>query len=115
MKWTRQRPGLYTAGPYAVMSLDTHRPIWTASGPDFTSVEGTKADAQLACQRAALLRIEGNGRTVVPVVGDHVVANNRTGKVTAILPSNNSQVYCMRFARGRRLCLFRIEFEVVMP
>ena len=72
MKWARVRPGHYTAGPYAILSLETHRPIWTASGPNFTAVCGTKAEAQQACQRAAHARLIdiSDAYTVVPVVND---------------------------------------------
>jgi hypothetical protein len=116
MKWTRTRPGLYQAGPYAVMNVQAS--IWTASGPDFTDVCGTKADAQRSAERAARARLIdiSDAYTVVPVVNDHVVANNRTGKVTSRMTSATGlPLYCIRFARGKRLCLFRNEFKVVMP
>ncbi|AEJ95767.1 hypothetical protein FDI64_gp93 [Mycobacterium phage Zemanar] len=126
MKWTRTRPGLYQAGPYAVLSAGTHRPIWTASGPDFTDVCGTKAEAQRACERSAHARLIdiSDGYTVVPVVGDRVetapdvrkvILPARPGQITSVIETGNGPLYCIKFARGKRLCLFRNEFKVVMP
>ncbi|AEJ94612.1 hypothetical protein FDI63_gp096 [Mycobacterium phage ChrisnMich] len=127
MKWTRTRPGLYQAGPYAVLSAGTHRPIWTASGPDFTAVCGTKAEAQRACERSAHARLIdiSDGHTVVPVVGDRVETTTgvrkvtlpaRAGQITTVIQSATGlPLYCIKFAYGKRLCLFRNEFKVVMP
>lgn len=109
MKWTRTRPGLYTAGPYAVMSLETHRPIWTASGPDFTSVEGTKADAQLACQRAAHARLIDISDDVAEYAGQRC----RVSMITAT--ADGTPLYCLVKPKGKRQCLLRNEFKVVMP
>ncbi|AOT27314.1 hypothetical protein KNT58_gp92 [Mycobacterium phage Fortunato] len=122
MKWTRTRPGLYQAGPYAVLSAGTHRPIWTASGPDFTDVCGTKAEAQRACERAAKARLIdiSDGLTVVPVVNDAVEILDewprRPYRITSVMTTNSgAPLYCIALPRGKRICLLRQEIKVVMP
>ncbi|AYD82080.1 hypothetical protein I5G60_gp88 [Mycobacterium phage Saguaro] len=117
MKWTRPTAdgGRYEAGPYVVENLGRHG--WAASGPGFRTVHATKADAQSDCGDAALERIAGQEATVGPVVGDIVVvtATGRRGQVSAIMNGTHHPLYCIRFARGKRLCLDRHEFEVLVP
>lgn len=118
MKWHRERPGRYTAGPYAIEDAGHHRPLWTATGPGMPDrLHSTKVDAQADCEDAALERIVGNEVTVPPVVGDAaLVADTRRGVVTTMLAADSGvQLWCIKFARGRRLCLRRTEFEVVLP
>ena len=118
MKWARVRPGHYTAGPYAILSLETHRPIWTASGPDFTAVCGTKAEAQQACQRAAHARLIdiSDAYTVVPVVNDVAEYAGLRCRVSMITTTaDGTPLYCLVKPRGKRQCLLRNEFKVVMP
>lgn len=115
MNWKRERPGVYTAGPYLV-EQNAHG--WYASGPGVDVSHDLKADAQAECEDAALMRIDGNEATVGPVVGDQVVTRegSRRGRVRSVMLSERGKVlFCLGFARGRKLCLFREEFEVVLP
>ncbi|AER49406.1 hypothetical protein STINGER_92 [Mycobacterium phage Stinger] len=120
MKWTRVRPGLYRAGPYAVLNVQAS--IWTASGPNFTAVCGSKADAQEAAQRAAhgrLADVNGNYTdtdTVVPVVNDIAEYAGLRCRVSMITKTaDGTPLYCLVKPRGKRQCLLRNEFKVVMP
>lgn len=114
MKWHRDRNGLYTAGPYAVLNVSSNPSIWTASGPDLTGVFPTKRQAQIACGNAASERAANPA--AVPVVGDAViVSGTRRGQITAIMRGDHEPLYCIVFARGRKLCLFRREIEVIVP
>lgn len=121
MKWTRVRNGLYKAGPYTVISHDTHRPLWTATGPGLDeNVYGTKTEAQETALAAAQARIIPDPYGVTPVIGDKVMTNDgRAGTVgstmTASQVRQGEPLYCLRLARKKRLCLFRHEFQVVMP
>lgn len=121
MRWHRVRNGVYTAGPYLV-EQNAHG--WYASGPAVDVQHDTKADAQSECEDAALERLEGNAATAVPVVGDHavVLADRRKdprGTITTVIDhggANQEPLYCVRFnIGGGRKCLFRREFELVMP
>lgn len=121
MNWTRVKPGEYVAGPYRIERQPYHRAIWIADGPgiaDSSGVHDLKEDAQAECEEAAIMRIAGAEATVQPVVGDlaRVIATDRRGQVSSIMPSDNGRpLICLRFARGRRLCLFREEIEVMLP
>ncbi|QNO13119.1 hypothetical protein SEA_VIOLETZ_97 [Mycobacterium phage VioletZ] len=118
MKWTRIRPGLYQAGPYAVLSAGTHRPIWTASGPNFTDVCGTKAEAQRACERSAHARLIdiSDAYTVVPVVGDVAEYAGLRCRVSMVTQTaDGTPLYCLVKPKGKRQCLLRNEFKVAMP
>lgn len=118
MKWSRQRPGLYTAGPYAVQCIDASKGIWTASGPDFTAVAGSKADAQAAAQRSAHARLIdiSDAYTVVPVVNDVAEYAGLRCRVSMITTTvDGTPLYCLVKPRGKRQCLLRNEFKVVMP
>lgn len=123
MKWTRERPGVYTAGPYTV---EHHADgFWLATGPNLPDHEkgaqSLKTDAQYACKQACARRLLGEGQVECePVIGDIVVtlADKRRGQITMMLKpgaTNPVTLWCIKFARGRRLCLLRHEFEVVMP
>lgn len=119
MRWKRVRPGLYVAGPYTVERHNHAGGFWFASGPGVPAVShDTKDDAQTECEDAALMRIDGNEATVGPVVGDAVVTTEgqRRGHVRSVMLSERGKVlFCLGFARGRKLCLFRHEFSVVLP
>lgn len=115
MKWSRQRPGLYTAGPYAVQCVDTGKSIWTASGPDFTAVAGSKTDAQAAAQRSAHARLIdiSDAYTVVPVVGDRVETTTGVRKVT--LHTHSPDQPCGGEATGCRSYQGHEQIITVMP
>jgi hypothetical protein len=50
------------------------------------------------------------------VPGDLAVWNDRTAVITSRLACNvGEEMWCLKFARGKRQCLFRREFEVVLP
>lgn len=119
MKWTRTRPGAYASGPYTVVSADTHRPLWYATGPRVgTDIPlESKTAAQRACERAAIARLLGEGQAECqPVLGDAVLYAGRRGTISALMTTNDGQpLYCLRLARGKRQCLLRSEFEVVLP
>lgn len=114
MNWRRERPGVYTAGPYRIERLVSR---WVAQGPGIAETHEHKVDAQVECEDAALERIVGNESTVMPVVGDAVMVGDRPGRVTTQLASadGTALLYCILFARKRRLCLRRHEFKVVLP
>lgn len=125
MKWSREKPGVYTAGPYRVEKFGSR---WLASGPS-NAAPGVELDvsyerkdqAQELCLVVAQARAVNPA--VTPVVGDYgVLADGRRGQLTAIMrgaPGGTSPglvpLYCFRLPRGRRTCVFRYEFQVVMP
>lgn len=116
MRWHRQEPGVYTAGPYKVERLPYHRALWDVSGPGVA--EGSfehKDAAQRYCGEVASSRAAEP--LTVPVVGDVVLVRegSRQGYVGTIMTGNGEPLYCIKFVRGKRLCLFRREFEVIVP
>lgn len=120
MKWTRERPGVYTAGPYIVKRLLAGSTTWRATGPGMAPEINWRGKdlAQDECRRVAAWRAADPN--VEPIIGDIVVtlADKRRGQITMMLKSgatNPAPLWCIKFARGRRLCLLRHEFEVVMP
>jgi hypothetical protein len=117
MKWTRVTPGVYTSGPYRIERATFHRPIWEAYGPGIaTGMDAfeSKGHAQRVCGEAAAKRAADPATK--PVIGDAVTVGGRHGHVGSIQPGNGIEtLYCIRFARGKRLCLFRHEFEVIVP
>lgn len=125
MNWKRVEPGRYTSGPYTVTRSDSPLAVWHASGPCVAVTGGltTKADAQAACYEAAFSRGARQGNTCDPVIGDVVISSARDGRavITSVgvgarhVRADNEQLYCMKFPRGKRLCLFRHEFTVVVP
>lgn len=125
MKWKRAEPGRYTAGPYTVTRSDSPLAVWHASGPCVAVTGGltTKADAQAACYEAAFSRGARQGNTCDPVIGDVVTVpgyDNRHGEISSTMfaPRDitpRTPLYCIKFSRGKRLCLFRHEFTVVVP
>ncbi|QPX62206.1 hypothetical protein PBI_INDLOVU_92 [Mycobacterium phage Indlovu] len=117
MKWKRVENGVYSAGPYLVERAPYHRAIWSVSGPGVSAGVGheTKDDAQTEAHDAALERIVGSELTVEPVKGDVVVIpghDNAPGVYATALGDN---MHCIHLRRGKRICLFRREFKVVMP
>jgi hypothetical protein len=135
MKWKREQPGLYTAGPYRVERGPYHRAIWSASGPgvstgsEVVNTEESKELAQARCFVALIDRVGDTGqlgRTCSAVVGDCVqvlenARKDRRGRITTIIdntvPGRTAEpIYCVRFnVGGGRTCLFRHEFEVIAP
>jgi hypothetical protein len=125
MRW-HGKDGGYEAGPWRVERGEAKK-WWVARGPGIeggVSRHETKADAQSECEDAALLRIEGQGMTVEPVVGDIAVPlssrrSNPMARVTSRIANSQPEgepLYCLRFnSGGGRECLFRREFEVVLP
>lgn len=119
MKWHREKPGVYTAGPYLV---EQHAHGWYASGPGLTESATRKDEAQRAAEKSAWARLIdiSDGLTVEPVIGDIVVVQDdykggRRGQISTVMSGNGEPLYCIRFVRHKRLCLFRREFAVVMP
>ena len=122
MKWKRATAGRsrYEAGPYVVEHRG-HAHGWFVCGPGLAEHHPLKADAQAAALKAAQARAANPA--VTPVVGDFgVLADGRRGQLTAIMrgaPGGTSpglvSLYCFRLPRGRRTCVFRYEFQVVMP
>lgn len=121
MNWKREQPGVYTCGPYRVERQPYHRAIWIADGPGIAEGSGVhdqKADAQTECADAALERISGRSHDCTAVAGDIVMVRDRRGQIGTIMEGagpRSARLYCIRFVRGKRLCLFRDEFEVVLP
>lgn len=113
MKWHRVEPGTYTAGPYLVEATYTSGG-WYASGPGVDSFWLHKNAAQLACGNAAAARAADPATK--PVIGDAVTVGGRHGTVGSIMATGSIEtLYCIKFVRGKRLCLFRHEFEVIVP
>lgn len=119
MRWTRPRPGLYTAGPYTVERHDHAGGFWTASGPGVPAHSyRSREEAGAQCEDAAQERIVGNEATVEPVRGDValVCATGRVGTITSVFGGDNGHpLYCIRLPRGRRVCIHRNELEVLVP
>ena len=104
----------YTAGPYTVEER-TKGGWWYASGPDLDSEWLRKTEAQRAAVAVAERRI-GTGTLVEPVVGDHVEYAGQRGVVTLLTTTGDgTPLYALRLARGKRQCLLRHEFTVVLP
>lgn len=116
MKWTRSsREGQYVAGPYTVERVVGS--TWRALGPGMDPDVNwhTKVLAQDECERAARRRInEQTKHTVEPVVGDYAMAGGQYGQISAVLNGNGKPLYCIKLARGRRKCLHRYEFPLVV-
>lgn len=127
MNWRRQANGSYTAGPYRV---DKVLSSWYADGPSnagpdirLDSAHLRKDLAQDLC--AVVAEARAANPDVTPVIGDAVEAQGqhgpvdflRRGHITSIMPSGDGRqpLYCIKFSRGKRLCLFRHEFTVVVP
>lgn len=124
MKWKREKPGVYTAGPYLVEEVEslpttprqsTMGSQWHASGPDVDSNWLRKSEAQAACAEKAKQRI-GTGTLVEPVVDDVAEYAGKRAVISALMSTNDgTPLYCLRLARGKRQCLLRHEFTVVLP
>lgn len=115
MTWKRERTGVYTAGPYRVEQIGR---CWHASGPDVDIIVSRKELAQVACTRAAGKRSGDAGFLCEPVKGDIVLltAQGRRGQVGAIMRGNGDRpLYSIHFTRSKRLCVFREEFQVIVP
>lgn len=117
MKWKREKPGVYTAGPYLV---EQHAHGWYASGPGLDESATRKDEAQHAAEKSAWARLIdiSDGLTTEPVVGDIVIVGERRGQISSKMAGaavHAEPLYCIRFVRGKRLCLFRREFVVAMP
>jgi hypothetical protein len=120
--WKRIRPGFYRAGAYTVVQLQ-QMGCWQAVGPGLGDAcwFARKDQAQDRVTQAASDRIIGKGNTCVVHCGDNVLVDDRKGHVASIMggPVGYEHVerfiYCLKFARGKRLCLFRHEFTVVTP
>ena len=97
------QPGTYAAGPYLVE--EAYAPRGTRRG----YVIGPQLEA-------AAVRI-GDGTTCTPVIGDMVLTTDvRTGHISSVMVSATGvPLYCLTFPRGRRLCLYRHEFQVALP
>jgi hypothetical protein len=125
MNWKRERPGVYTAGPYLVEQLAVGG--WYASGPGVDEPTDRKDHAQVACERYALARIEGRERTCPAFLGDAVTLWTRggagvrqtTGRIHSVFPNatenGKGPLYSIHLARGRKVCMYRDEFQVVLP
>jgi hypothetical protein len=139
--WKRIRPGFYRAGAYTVVQLQ-QMGCWQAVGPGLGDAcwFARKDQAQDRVTQAASDRIIGKGNTCVVHCGDNVLVGDRKGHVASIMggPVGDDKrrwthdlrwvdpvsvgyehverfIYCLKFARGKRLCLFRHEFTVVTP
>ncbi|QJD51396.1 hypothetical protein SEA_RAWRGERTHAT_93 [Mycobacterium phage RawrgerThat] len=123
LTWKRHpETGAYTSGPYVIEKSFNGQ--WHLSGPSLNEPHFTKREAQRSAYHAARQRIDGHAMCAVPVVGDHVETTTdvrkvtlpaRPGQITSVIETGNGPLYCIKFARGKRLCLFRNEFKVVMP
>ncbi|AGT12831.1 hypothetical protein PHELEMICH_93 [Mycobacterium phage Phelemich] len=115
MKWHRDANGVYTSGPFTVQHHAHAGGFWTADGPHVKACSWpTKRQAQIDAGQAASARAADPN--VTPVVGDVVmVSGTRRGQITAIMRGDREPLYCIVFARGRKLCLFRREIEVIVP
>lgn len=119
MKWTRPEPGEYTAGPYKItrwMSAKGSGTPWFVDGPGVQiGWHATKDDAQAEAEDAALMRItEETKYSVEPVVGDWAYLGEYL-QVTAVFNAGTGpSTYSLRTARGKRKCLRRYEFPLVI-
>lgn len=115
MKWTRPERGHYTSGAYTVDYHNHAGGFWTASGPCVaTASHSNNYDAKQAAFAALTQRL-GDPFRVDVVVGDVVAVGDRRGTITAVMDGTHHPIYCIRFARGKRLCLDRHEFRLVAP
>lgn len=121
MKWTRPAPGRYTSGPYTVERVLGN--AWRMAGPEIGPevIWHTKVLAQDECERAARRRVnETTKHSVTPVVGDWTYLAGHYGQISAVLTSTagpeavERPLYCIKLPRGRRKCLLRHEFPVVL-
>ncbi|AGT12996.1 hypothetical protein KAYACHO_92 [Mycobacterium phage KayaCho] len=120
MKWTRPEPGEYTAGPYKItrwMSAKGSGTPWFVDGPGVEiGWHATKDDAQAEAEDAALNRLGDDETAVVPIVGDVAEYAGLRCRISAVMATNDGQpLYCLVKPRGKRQCLLRSEFKVVMP
>ncbi|APQ42351.1 hypothetical protein PBI_RICH_93 [Mycobacterium phage Rich] len=116
MKWHRETadPARYESGPF-VVEHHGHRHGWFADGPGVDPTHyPTKRQAQTVCGDVASARAADP--EVTPVIGDAViVSGTRRGHISSIMNGEREPLFCITFARGRRLCLFRREIEVIVP
>lgn len=112
MNWKREKPGVYTAGPYQVEQI-AH--TWYASGPGLGATVGVdrKEQAQGMCCSVAGARAMRS--KTEPVVHDVVLVGERRGQISSIMLGDRKTLYSIKFVRGKRLCLFRHEFQVIVP
>ncbi|QHB37306.1 hypothetical protein I5G58_gp004 [Mycobacterium phage BirdsNest] len=120
MKWSREGDGgAYTAGPYRVERVVGS--TWRASGPGMDPEVNWRGKnlAQDECRRACVRRLLGEGQAETePVIGDVVVVPGTAvrGHLSSILTIDpDNPTYVLKTSRGKRHCLRRAEFEVVMP
>lgn len=118
MKWRREGDGgAYVAGPYRVERLVGS--TWRASGPGLDPEVNWhgKNLAQDEARRACVRRLLGEGQErTEPVIGDIIVAGQIRGQISGIMKIDpENPTYVLKTSRGRRHCLRREEFDVVMP
>ena len=102
MKWTRETPGRYVAGPYRVEQVVGS--TWRATGPGMDPDVNwhTKVLAQDECRRAAERRLAGDGKnTATPVVGDWAYI----GEYCRITDGKGNPLYVLLTPRKKRRCL----------
>jgi hypothetical protein len=116
MKWHRIEPGHYESGPYVVMRHPLVDTIWLATGPGMEPdvLWSGKNLAQDECRRAMARRVEDPYGCEV-MVGDVVIAGGKRARITAVLDTAAGRTYVAQNARGRRKCMVRPEFPVVVP
>jgi hypothetical protein len=117
MKWHRIEPGHYEAGPYTVTRHPLADTVWLATGPEMEPdvLWSGKNLAQDECRRAMVRRVEDPYGCEV-VVGDVVIAGGKRAVIKAILVADGGlRTYVAQNARGRRKCMVRPEFPVVVP
>lgn len=116
MKWQRVEPGRYVAGPYTVRPSQLSGKFWVSNGPGIEQTHWhLKADAQAECQRVAEKR---DPSSCIAIVRDHVIVTDgqRRGYINTIQRIGDMRpLYCIHLPRGRILCRYRDEFEVVVP
>ncbi|UXE04464.1 hypothetical protein SEA_FUNSIZED_93 [Mycobacterium phage Funsized] len=116
MKWTRDEPGRYTAGPYTVEYHNHAGGFWTAEGPGVdATARATKAIAQADCTRAAQERItDATKYTAEAVVGDWAYLGGYLQITAVFADGTGPATYSLRTSRGKRKCLRRYEFPLVI-
>ncbi|QHB37836.1 hypothetical protein I5G63_gp096 [Mycobacterium phage Imvubu] len=117
MKWHRgDQDSQYRAGAYTVERGPVTGPAWRALGPCVaTAGHTTKASAQHAAFEAILARVGDPFRADV-VVGDVVeYAGMRATITMATTTGDGTPLFCLRTTRGKRHCLLRSEFRLVVP
>lgn len=123
LTWKRgDEPGLYTAGPYTIVKGANQ---WHLTGPgggcgsparQLNEPHFTKREAQRSALYAARRRLEGHAMCAVPVVNDVAEYAGQRCRVSMITATADSTpLYCLVKPRGKRQCLLRNEFKVVMP